>query len=86
MLLNFMSNALKFTNKDGCITVKIEILDHQIKAKLSEGSSPLINERTETILDLDEKEIDEYFVRNMDSLKKEQEVHDSINSGDERFV
>ena len=87
MLLNFMSNALKFTNKDGCITVKIQIVDHQSKKTLSEDS-PLIGQRTETLMDLDAKDLDDYFEKNMKSLEKHKvdEESDSIRSGDKRFV
>jgi signal transduction histidine kinase len=30
ILLNFLSNALKFTDRGGCITIKVDIIDHQL--------------------------------------------------------
>jgi len=39
ILLNFLSNSLKFTDKKGCITVSIKILDHQLKQQQSHNSS-----------------------------------------------
>jgi signal transduction histidine kinase len=30
MFLNFLSNALKFTDRGGCITIKVDVLDHQL--------------------------------------------------------
>jgi signal transduction histidine kinase len=31
ILLNFLSNSIKFTDKNGSITVSIKVLDHQLK-------------------------------------------------------
>ena len=54
---------------------------------LSEDS-PLIGQRTETLMDLDAQDLDDYFEKNMKSLKKhkEEEESDFIRSGDKRFV
>jgi signal transduction histidine kinase len=40
MLVNFLSNALKFTNEEGTITVRIDILEHQLVKKESLSQSP----------------------------------------------
>ena len=38
-LLNFLSNALKFTNQNGEIKVSIKVLEHQIITNTTEGES-----------------------------------------------
>jgi len=39
MLLNFLSNSLKFTNKDGQIIVKLEIIEHQPISSIDKRSN-----------------------------------------------
>ena len=38
ILLNFLSNAMKFTNPDGTVTVKLHILDEQLIEKPAQDS------------------------------------------------
>lgn len=41
ILLNFLSNSLKFTNRNGCIKVIVKILDHQsISTKAPQKRKP----------------------------------------------
>ena len=47
----------------------------------------MIGQRTETLMDLDAQDLDDYFEKNMKSLKNQKEEEsDSIRSGDKRFV
>lgn len=39
ILLNFLSNSLKFTNQGGCITVRVEILEEQVKELGTSGKN-----------------------------------------------
>ena len=55
-LLNFLSNALKFTDKDGVITVLIKVLDHQLI-----GEDSMSEVELESMNDSD---FDQYVSRN----------------------
>ena len=65
-----MSNSLKFTDENGCITIDIRILDHQPQEEEveSENDQPLIFD------DLSDENLDEQILRSIkDRTKKKDE-------------
>ena len=66
ILLNFLSNALKFTDRGGCITVKIDILEHQLTKNPSDE-----NDDIKSLLDGDFKQLREKGYKDIkDYLRK----------------
>ena len=88
MLLNFLSNALKFTNKDGCITVKVDILDHQLVNESLSDKDDIQN-----LLAMDEiklknegyKDLDDYVRKNVKMNHKSEKTYD-IKDGQQRYL
>ena len=56
-IINFLSNALKFTDRDGTITVDIEIVDHQNKNQPREVMPKIVEEEV-CLKSLEEKDLD----------------------------
>ena len=52
ILLNFLSNSLKFTNRNGKITIRITVEDHQ----LATGNRPINSEKDITLKSLEHSE------------------------------
>ena len=88
MLLNFLSNALKFTNKDGCITVKVDILEDQLVNESLSDKDDIQN-----LLAMDEiklknegyKDLDDYVRKNVKMNHKSEKTYD-IKEGQQRYL
>jgi hypothetical protein len=70
-----LSNALKFTDKSGVITVLIKVLDHQLKYDPKNSSSIILE-------DLSEKDFNQYVSENYKKKEGPEEVKEvEVRSG-----
>jgi signal transduction histidine kinase len=77
-----LSNALKFTDRDGTITVGIKILDHQLKkhATQEELDSRLMKENHKSVSKIIQEDFDKYFQNQ--NIQKDKMFYQN----EERFV
>lgn len=88
MLLNFLSNALKFTDKGGCITIKIDIEDHQL---VNENTTPkhlvgsLLTMNDQQIKNQGYKDFDDFVKQNI-KFNKSTIRNIPLEDGQQRYV